>query len=78
MQDVLFSVSHQTVVEMEFLVLGLAKQDGGNLDPGDPKLEWGRMDCIAPMPNPAGEDCPGPMDPMQPLLQQKRVAAMGR
>ena len=76
MQDVLFLVSHHAVVEIEFLVLGLAKPDG-NLDPGDPKLERGRMDCVATMANPAVEDCPGPLGSMQALLQQKCVAAMG-
>jgi hypothetical protein len=76
LQDVLFLVSHHTVVEIEFLVLGLAKPDG-NLDPGDPKLERGRMDRVATMANPAVEDCPGPLGPMQALLQQKCVAAMG-
>jgi hypothetical protein len=76
LQDVLFLVSHHAVVEIEFLVLGLAKPDG-NLDPGDPQLEH-RMDCVATMANPAVEDCPGPLGSMQALLQQKYVAAMGR
>jgi hypothetical protein len=43
---------------MEFSILELAEGDG-NLDPGDPNLEWGRWDYTPPMMlGPGGEDSP--------------------